>query len=238
MKKMLAAMVAALLMVSLTASVALADKPSTDLMGQAWRVYNAMPATSSFWDIEKVKLDMAGDLTFPIQPFETKTTGSFAVYLQNNYNTSLTDSTTLSATASWTHGTYETRSTVFSGAYGRFWFQDVTSGHYTSNDYWWYSGSSFDLNGSTTGTVTAALSDRAHWSNICGQVATDMTAHPGLNCVGGTDPAVSPYDGFTNAMKNVKQLGLSFGSAGSYASGVAFDGDTGSFSVSSFTVAP
>lgn len=56
--------------------------------------------------------------------------------------------------------------------------------------------------------------------------------------MGGTDPAVSPYDGFTNAMANVKQLGLAFGSAGSYASGIALDGGAGTFTMTGFTVTP
>jgi hypothetical protein len=86
--------------------------------------------------------------------------------------------------------------------------------------------------------VTARLNDRANWSNICGQNATDTIAHPGPNCVGTTDPAVSPYDGFTNAMKNVKEIGLSFGSAGSYASGIALDGGPGTFTMTNFTVTP
>ena len=100
-------------------------------------------------------------------------------------------------------------------------------------------GSNFlDLNARTSGTLTVSLNDRANWMNVCGQLANDPTPHPGPNCVGGTDPAVSPWDGFTNAMKNVKQLGLSFGNASRYASGIAVFGGTGSFQMSSFTVTP
>jgi hypothetical protein len=62
--------------------------------------------------------------------------------------------------------------------------------------------------------------------------------HPGPNCVGGTDPAVSPYDGFSNAMKNVKQIGLAFGSSGSYASGIAMNGTTGTFTLTQFVITP
>jgi hypothetical protein len=237
MKKLFAAMTAALTMVALVASTVVAAPPTSDLMTQAWRIQYAKPATSSFWDINKVKLDQDSDLTFPVRAFETKTTGSFAVYFQNNYNTGLTESQTLTATASWTQGLYETRTDPSSAAYGRFWFQ-AAIGNYNSNDYWWYSGDSFDLNAGSADTLTAALSDRDHWSDICGQVATDVIAHPGDNCIGGTDPNVSPYDGFTNAMANVKQLGISFGSASRYASGIAFVGGPATFSMSSFTVTP
>jgi hypothetical protein len=232
MKKILAAMTAALLLASLGAGSTLAAKPTTtDLMGSPWRIFNAMPATSSFWDINKVKLASSA-LTFPIAKFDTPTTGSFATYFSTNYNTDIAGRT-FNVTANWTGGTYETRSGA--GGYARFWFQDVTSGPYTSNDYWWYSGSVLDLNTVTlSGSVTAPLVASASWTNICGQSAIDAVAHPGPNCVGGTDPNVSPAAGFANAMKNVKQLGLSFGNDGGYAKGIALDGGTGTFSVSAF----
>ena len=232
MKKFFAAMTAAVMVMGL-ASTALAAPPTDDLTTQAWRIQYAKPATSSFWDINKVKLDGAGDLSFPVQRFETPTTGSFATYFQNNYNTSLTADQTLTATASWTEGDYETRSGP--GGYGRFWFQSAI-GNWTANDYWWYSGDRLDLNTGSGGTMTADLSERALWTNICGKPATDTTVYTGDDCVGGTYPAVSPSEGFDNAMANVKQLGISFGSASFYARGVAFVGATGTFTVSDFTV--
>ena len=47
MKRLLAAMTAALLMVALVTGSALAAKPSptTSIMGQQWRIWNIMPAT-------------------------------------------------------------------------------------------------------------------------------------------------------------------------------------------------
>ena len=220
-----------------TATPALATSPSTtNLLGANWRVWNAEPSTNFFWDINKAQSDGNGGIEFPIQTFESTSSGSFAVYLETNYNTSLAG-TTITATANWDAGAYTTRSTVFTGAYARAEFQDVSSGRYTSNDYWWYSGSVLDLNGATSGTITAPMSDRANWTNVCGQVATDTTPHPGPNCVGGTDPNVSPYDGFTNAMQSVKQVNLAFGSAGSYASGVATTNpDPATFDVSAFDI--
>jgi hypothetical protein len=239
MKKILAAMTAALMMVALAGS-ALAAPPTTSLMGQAWKVYNVKPATSSFWDINKVKLDASG-LTFPIQQFQSKTTGSFAVYLLNNYNKDITGQT-LSAEMNWTSGTYETRSTVSPGAYVRFEFQDVTAGPYNSNDYWWSTGTTnlnivLDLNAVTSGTLTASLSDCTLWSNQNGLSACDTTTVNWTDWQGNLI-AESPAVGFANAMKNVKQLGLSFGSSGTYASGVARDGGAGIFTVSAFTVTP
>ena len=114
----------------------------------------------------------------------------------------------------------------------------MASGNYTSNDYWWNTNN-LNLNAVSSGILTGDLTDRSQWTNVCGQSATDMTAHPGPNCVGGTDPAVSPYDGFSNAMKNVKEVNLSFGRASRYASGVAvLDTDSAEFNMTSFTVTP
>lgn len=234
-KKFLVGAAAGALMLGAMVVPALAT--NTDL-GTNWRVYNIKPATSSFWDINKPESDGSVGYTFPIQQFESTTTGSFAVYFLNNYNVDMTDKT-LSANMDWTPGTYKTRSGVIPGAYVRFEFQDVTAGPYTSSDYWWSTGSnSLDLNAVSSGTLTVPLTDRTLWTNICGQSANDQNVYGGPNCVGGTDPDVSPYDGFTNAMKNVKQVGLSFGNAGRYASGVALTEGTGLFNVASFTITP
>ena len=144
----------------------------------------------------------------------------------------------------WTLGAYTNRGTGPAlDAYVRLEFQDTASGAYTSNDYWWFTGTTgtgvADLNVGTSATLTASLADRTQWTNICGQSATDTVPQPGPNCVGGTDPAVSPYDGFTNALKNVKEVNLSFGRAARYASGVAAVGtDDAVFNMTSFTVSP
>jgi hypothetical protein len=229
----LAAVVAAL---SMTA-VALAAAPADP--GNNWRVYNIKPATNS-WDINKAQADGTGGFIVPFQQFLTTTTGSFAVYLKNNYNVDLTGKT-ITAAANWTLATASTQYVARSpGAYVRVEFQDVASGPFTSSDYWWYTGNVVDLNSGSTGTWSAPLTDRANWSNICGQSANDQTVYPAKpNCVGGTDPAGSPYDGFTNAMKSVKQVGLSFGSSGSYASGVAaMNTSLAIFDMTNFAVTP
>lgn len=210
-----------------------------------WQVRSVMPATRAFWDIDKATADGAGGVMFPFAEYQSATTGSFAVYLQHNYNFDLTGKT-ITATANWTPDTtYVTRGYPGdTGAYARVEFQDVSSsGNYGSNDYWWYTGDSFDLNNSTQAagkSVVAALSDRTHWSNLCGQSATDTTVYPSrTNCVGTTDPTGSPYDGFTNAMKNVKVVSLAFGRTSAYASGVAaLDKSSATFDMTDFTVTP
>lgn len=199
-----------------------------------WRVYNVEPATNSFWDINKAQSDGSGGLQFPFQQFVSKSTGSFAVYLLNNYNVDMTDKI-ITANVSWTPGAYETRSTVCSGAYVRLEFQDVTAGPYDSNDYWW-STDNLDLNTApTSGQLLASLADRTAWTNQAGLSATNTIP----NWIDWTDDLVvlSPSDGFTKAVKNVKQIGLSFGSSCGYASGVAVVGTAAaSFHMTSFTV--
>jgi len=204
-------------------------------LSKDWKVYNIDAATLK-WDIDKAAALPGGVAQFPFEQFMSTSSGSFAVYLLNNFNSDITGKT-ISANVAWDQRVYRTRGLASDGAYVRLEFQDVGNGDFVSNDYWWYSVK-LDLNLATSGTFTAALTDRTLWTNICGQSATDIVAHPGPNCTGGTDPAVSPFDGFTNAMKNVKLVGFSFGRAGSFASGVAVNVAPASFRLKSFTITP
>jgi hypothetical protein len=228
MKSRLATLLCLATMLALTVVPAYAG----DLVVRNWRIYNIKPDSSAYWDINKAMSLDGGGLQFPIQQFESTASGSFAVYLLANYNVELAGKTICARGLSWSPGVYETRSTVHPGAYVRFWFQDVAAGPYDSNDYWW-STVSLDLNGAGSGDLVASLSDRALWTNQSGKPATDRT-EDWLQWQGDI-VHMSPYDGFTRAMKNVKQFGLSFGSSGSYASGVALDGGPGVFAVKSFT---
>jgi hypothetical protein len=225
MRKILGALVVAIATMALLSTSVLA----VDL-GKNWRVYNVKPATSSYWDINK----LATNGTFPIQQFDTQTSGSFAVYVLNNYNVDVTGKT-LTADLAWTPGTYKTRSATCAGAYVRFEFQDVTAGRYDSNDYWW-STVNLDLNAVTSGDLIASLADRTLWTNQSGKSATDPTED--WQQWQGDVVHMSPFDGFTKAMKNVKQIGLSFGSSCTYASGVALDVGSGTFTMTSYTVTP
>jgi hypothetical protein len=192
-----------------------------DLSAHNWRVFNINPDVPKLWDINKAQSLDDGGVGFT---FNELSTGWFSVYLKTNYAYGDLTGKTITADTSWTSSTqYVSRSRVAGDAHFRLEFQSA-QGHYNSNDYWW-STDSCDLNTQSGCILEVALTDRTHWTNLCGQSATDTTPHPGLNCVEGIDPAVSPYDGFTNAMRNVKEVGLSFGRAGAYASGVAIDDD-------------
>jgi hypothetical protein len=72
---------------------------------------------------------------------------------------------------------------------------------------------------------------------MCGMSASDTTVGY-YDCMTGSLMTTSPATGFANAMKNVKQLGLSFGNANRYASGVALVGSNGTFTVTTFTITP
>jgi hypothetical protein len=202
-----------------------------DLSNKNWRVFNINPDVPKLWDINKAQsLNPGVGFTF-----NQLSSGWFTVYLNTNYG-DLTGKTSINANASWTPSApYVNRYDHSPDAHFRLYFQSA-QGNYNSSDYWW-STASCNLNTQSACTLTGALEDRTAWTNLCGQSASDPVAHPGPNCVGGTDPAVSPYEGFTKAKRNVKDVGLSFGRASAYASGVANSGaGSASFQLNSFGV--
>lgn len=221
------------LLVTFTFAIsAAAQRPDGDLSNKNWRVFNINPDVPKLWDINQAQSLNTGGVGFT---FTQASSGWFTVYLNTNF-IDLTGKTSIIANSSWTASTqYVNRNLTPDGALFRLYFQSA-QGNYNSNDYWW-SSDFCDLNAVSSCNLTVNLNDRAHWTNLCGQSAADTTAHPGPNCVGGTDPAVSPYDGFTKAKRNVKDVGLSFGRASRFASGVAFDGGgSASFQLNSFGV--
>jgi hypothetical protein len=115
-------------------------------------------------------------------------------------------------------------------------FQDTSAGTYDSNDYWWYQPRP-SLESLTSGetTLVAPLADRANWINQSGKPATDTETD--WTEWQGDVVHMSPYDGFTKAMKNVKIVSLSFGGCG-YASGVAVSSGTASFDLLSYSITP
>jgi hypothetical protein len=205
-----------------------------DLSNKNWRVFNINPDVPKLWDINKAQsLDPGVGFTF-----NQLSTGWFTVYLNTNY-LDLTDKTSIIADTSWTASTqYVNRALTPDGALFRLYFQSA-QGNYDSSDYWW-STDVCDLNAASVCNLTVSLNDRTHWTNLCGGRADDHTVPlTSANCVGGIDkPSISPYDGFTRAKRNVKDVGLSFGRASRFASGVAISDAAGpaSFQLNSFKV--
>ena len=227
----------ALAFMALSASVpALAASPSaTELSANSWRVFNIDTSVPKLWDINKAEALSTGGVGFPFQTSTTEPavawdgTGWFTVYLKTNYNRDLTDKTITAivdvvADASTQFWTRSTLSASGSGctsqpAYVRLEFQSAT-GNYNASDYWWSTGNTWNLSTIANVQTTLILSttNAGAWSNINGQT--------GLG-----DPA-----GFAAALKNVKEIGVAFGSSCSYASGVNVSGGPASFQLQSYTV--
>ena len=118
-------------------------------------------------------------------------------------------------------------------------FQDTSAGPNDSNDYWWSTDRPSLVSLMNGGTLVASLTEagRANWINQDGLSATDTTED--WVQWNGEIVHMSPYDGFTKAMKNVKEVSLSFGDGCYYACGVAVSGTgTASFDLLGFSVTP
>ncbi len=179
--------------------------------GGNWAMYNAE---------EGLKLASTTGLTFQVPQGVAGYGGVHSVYLVTQWSGSLTTSNSISVAANWTPSNYVTRDATNDGAYGRLEIQDLTSsGGYNMNDYWWYNGTKFDLNSNSSGNFNAPLSDLGNWINICGHSAADTTDV--FDCMTGKTLSMSPAQGFINAIANIREINISFGRNGSYASGIA-----------------
>ncbi|OGG19045.1 hypothetical protein A3D78_06785 [Candidatus Gottesmanbacteria bacterium RIFCSPHIGHO2_02_FULL_39_14] len=226
-KKFLIGTAAGALMLASSVFPALASSPfKSDLSNNNWRVFNINTAVPKLWDINKAQSLDAGGVGFTFNPLST---GWFTVYLKTNYNVDLTNKTIIAnvdviadpGTLFWTRST--TCANTGADAYVRLEFQSAT-GNYEASDYWWSTGAnSKNLSTlATSGPDTLSFSTAvpSDWSNINGQT-------------GSGDPV-----GFAAALKNVKEIGVAFGSSCRYASGVNVSGGTASFQLNSFTVNP
>lgn len=223
---------AGIIALSAVAPALAASPDAVGLIAQNWRVYNINTAEPKLWDINKVQSLPSPNPVIQFSFQESTTggawdgTGWFSVYLKTNYNTDLTGKTiTAIVDVVATAGTlFWTRTSACANtgvdAYVRLEFQSAT-GNYNASDYWWSTGNTWNLSTiAISGPTTLSLSttDAAAWSNINGQTGLD-------------DP-----DGFAAALKNVKEIGVAFGSGCSYASGVNVSGGTGTFTLENFEV--
>ena len=230
LKTLIVGALASIGMVGTMALPALATSPSaTDLSGNNWRVFNIDNSVPKLWEINKAAALSGGGVQFPFQTSTTAGawdgTGWFSAYFKTNYNNDLTGKT-ITANVNvvadpgmlfWTRST--TCDNAGTDAYVRLEFQSAT-GNYSPSDYWWSTGNTWNLSTIANVPTTLSLSttNPAAWSNINGQTGAD-------------DP-----DGFAAALKNVKEIGVAFGSSCRYASGVNVSGGTASFQLQSFEV--
>ena len=207
---------------------------NSNLLTNQWRQYNINTNVSKLWDISNVNHGV-GNVEITLSNLST---GWHTAYLNTNYNVDLTGKT-ITVAANWTPGSFTNRGSTQGKANFRIYFASA-QGNYNSYSYWWSTGTanSIDLNNlDGTGSYSVSLTDRSQWSDLCGKIATDTTVYSGPNCVYGTDPAMSPYNGFTDAMKNVKVIGISFGGGSYYANGVANTASTpATFELTQFDV--
>lgn len=206
---------------------------AAELTARNWRVFNIDTDVPKLWDINKAESLDGGGVQFPFQTSTTAGTwdgtGWFSAYLKTNYNRDLTGKTITATvdvvadvdTLFWTRSTTCANTGV--DAYVRLEFQSAT-GNYDASDYWWSTGTNslnlYTLATSGPATLGFSTADPSAWSNINGQSGND-------------DPV-----GFAAAVKNVKEIGVAFGSACRYASGVNVSGGAGTFLLQSFTVTP
>ncbi len=218
-KKLLITLLASCGLAAAVAMPAFAAAPkNTNLLNDQWRAYSINTNLAKLWSISNAKRDNG----VVALSFSNYSTNWFAVYLNTNYNVDLTGKT-VSVAAKWTPSIFTNRESTPNDATFRIYFASA-QGNYNSYSYWWTTGSnSVNLNNLTgTGSYSVNLSNPAQWSDLCGGQASDTTVIPThSNCVGSTDPTMSPYQGFVNAMKNVKLIGISFGGGDFYANGVA-----------------
>ncbi|MDQ5857228.1 MAG: hypothetical protein M3542_02985 [Acidobacteriota bacterium] len=217
-------------MLAITSSAAAVKPSQTDLSNISWRVFNIDTSVPKLWDINRAEALSPDGVQFPFytstgQPWDG--TGWFTAYLKINYSGDLTGKTiTALVDVVATTGTqFWTRSTACDNtgddAYVRLEFQSAT-GNYDASDYWWCTTSLnlSDLANSGPTTLSCSTTDPALWTNIDG-------------VSGSADP-----DGFAAALENVNEIGVAFGSACRYASGVNVSGGTASFELLSYTVTP
>jgi len=234
-KKILVGTAAGAVMLGSMAIPVLAAKPANDVLVKNWFVYNRSSDFAKLWDDNKATVLDNGGVGFTFN--NVGATTWYTAYLKAHYNGDLTGKTiTANVSVTEDNATFVTRGDGSTSTVGI--VIKSAEGNWGVNDYWWPTNRQLLSALGTDVDIIASTSDsnRANWINICGLPATDATIHSGPDCVGGTYPAESPYDGFTNALKNVKEVGLSFGGSG-YARGVALTGGTASFQLNSFTVA-
>lgn len=232
-KKFLVGSAAGALMLASSVFPVFAAKPTVNVLVKNWMVYNRSDAFAKLWDDNKATALENGGVGFV---FNNVSTTWYTAYLKAHYNGDLTD-TTIIANVSVTDSSSPEFVSRGGGTPTVGLVIKSAEGNWGVNDYWWPTNRQPLSALGTNVDISASTADRTIWINICGKSATDTLVYSGPDCVGGTYPTESPYDGFTNALKNVKEVGLSFGGSG-YARGVALSSGTASFQLNSFTVTP
>ncbi len=229
-KKLLFGIVVVALIASL--GMVLAAPTVNVLNGNQWTVLNKAYLPNGKGNLFVAKpstIPDGGGIQFNLPNTEgtTLATTTSTRYLLTNYNGVLTGKTiTADINLVITSGTVRANPNplVHGPPTARVEFQTTTDGTYQYTDYWWYKPG-VDLTGTgpttVTGTITASTSELSNWIDINGQTASSLPT------------------AFANALANVKQVSISFGSDNYYAGGVCVTpGGSAVFQLTSYTITP
>jgi hypothetical protein len=212
MKRLLAAMTAALVMVAMVSSVAVASS-------SPWNVYSINAGGTAY--TPKAAPGSSGviaSFAFPTTPVAALlTTAQDKSLLGDLTGKTITANFTITAPgAVFTYGGAPDGCNTAPAV--RLYFTGGPNSKFSYTGFWWSNPQSFTLtNGGSTLSLSLASTD---WSDWNGQSATTEAA------------------GFAAAVKNVSSIGLSFGGGCFFANGVGVSSGSASFSLTSFTVAP
>lgn len=222
MKRTLAAMVAALLMVALVASGAFAATSKFTSVG-TWRVslgpdYAATkPATAS-----PAGFGFAFS-TDPASYVDLLTTSQDKSLLGNLTGKTITATFTVTASsdAVYAYDLSGGNTCTPAVAFVRPYFKSNLKGDFAVTNYWWANPIHYTFVDGATATITVAVPvSTGHWSDWNGEPDSAVPAQ------------------FAQAITNVGQIGLSFGGGCFFANGVGLSAGSASFLLTSYTVTP
>lgn len=188
-----------------------------------WKLLN-LEATKGIWNVQKPSGLDDGGIAFTFgDVLDNWYSIYFVTHAGDITNKTITATFELDVTADTL---FFTRSTACANtgvdAYVRLHFQKLDNGVWEYTDYWWSNAVAVNLNdlkGGGTLTITADTGDGSQWQDI----------------IGGETGLVKPAE-FAALLAAKKSLGVAFGSACRWASGVAVTGGGGTFKLRSFTI--
>jgi hypothetical protein len=217
MKRLLAAMTAALMMVALVSSTAFAAPKALSL----WSVYNINAAGTAYVPTKPATFTNPTGIGFNFQ--STPVTGLLTTTKDKSLLGNLTGKTiTATFTITGTNPTF-----IYggepdgsgAGATARLYFVSNAKAFSPAN-YWWSNPTSYTfVDGTTSDTITLSVAlDPALWSDYNGQYGSAV-----------------PVD-FAAAVAKVGEIGLSFGGGYFFANGVGVSAGSASFILTSYSV--
>ena len=219
MKRSLAAMIAALLMVALFASGTFATTSKLTSVG-TWKVSMGpnYASTKSATTTGGAGVSFSTESASYVDLLTTTQDKSLLGDLTGKTITA-TFTVTASPDAKYIYDLSGGNTCTPAVAFVRPYFKSNLKGPFAPTNYWWANPGSYTFLDGTTATITLTipLGDGTSWTDYNGQQDTA---------------------GFAQAITNVGQIGLSFGGGCFFANGVGLSTGTASFLLTSYTVSP